>query len=380
MHISLHKHLRLLTALALWTATCQSAAALPVEKLRLPPGFQIEVLSDQVPNARQLAMGSGGTLYAGSRRAGRVYAIRTDRPQRPPRVQVILDHLEMPSGIALHDGDLYVADINRVLRLPEIEGHGASDYRDLPRPELVTAALPADYHHGWKFIGFGPDGLLYIPVGVPCNVCRQANPWYGTILRMDPRQPRSAPEIFARGVRNSVGFDWHPVSGELWFTDNGRDHMGDDVPPDELNRVRAAGEHFGFPHFHGGDVPDPTFGPGHKPGDFSPPVLKIQAHSAPLGMRFYTGDQFPEAYRGRIFIAEHGSWNRSSKVGYQVTMVTLDAQQRVVDYRPFVEGWLEGERNWGRPADVLVAPDGSLLIADDQAGAIYRVTWHGTQK
>lgn len=373
------KTFTLLIALVWLATTARSGAALPVENLRLPPGFHIEILSDAVPNARQLALDAHGTLYAGSRRAGRVYAIRTDLPHRPPRVEVILDHLEMPSGIAVHEGDLYVADINRVLRLPDIANHRETRFRDLPRPELLTAALPADYHHGWKFIGFGPDGRLYVPVGVPCNVCLRANPTYGTILRLDTKRPGLAPEIFARGVRNSVGFDWHPVSGELWFTDNGRDHMGDDVPPDELNRVRSPEEHFGFPYFHGGDVADPEFGRGRDPGDFSPPALRIQAHSAPLGMRFYTGTQFPEDYRGRIFIAEHGSWNRSSKVGYRVTMVTLNARHEVIDYRPFVEGWLDGERNWGRPADVLVAADGSLLIADDQAGAVYRVTWRGSE-
>lgn len=344
-----------------------AADALPFSTLRLPPGFAIELFA-RVPNARQMALGKH-TLFVGSMRAGKVYAIPLGGPRQP---RVIADGLEMPVGVAFRDGDLYVSAVSRILRLRDIE----SRLERPPRPEAVSDAYPRDTHHGWKFIAFGPDGRLYVPVGAPCNICAPDPDRYAMISRLDVASGRT--EVVARGVRNTVGFDWHPKSGELWFTDNGRDWLGDDVPPDELNRLGKPGQHFGYPYCHGGGLADPEFGQARRCAEFVPPVQNLGAHVASLGMRFYDGGQFPERYRNAVFIAEHGSWNRSRKNGYRVSVVRLEGN-RAVSYEPFVEGWLEGETAWGRPADVLVMPDGSLLVSDDHAGAIYRVRYRGSR-
>ena len=239
-------------------------------------------------------------------------------------------------------------------------------------PVVVPASFPADIAHGWKFIRFGPDGKLYIPVGAPCNVCERPEP-YASLLRMNP--DGTGLETFARGIRNTVGFDWDPATRELWFTDNNRDWMGDDLPPCELNHAPRPGLHFGFPYFHAVNLPDPDFGPGREPASYVPCIQPLGAHVAPLGMRFYTGSPFPAGYRGRIFIAEHGSWNRTSKVGYRITTVTLQ-DGRPVRYEPFCEGgFLAGETVRGRPVDLEVLPDGSMLVSDDFAGAIYRISY-----
>jgi glucose/arabinose dehydrogenase len=340
--------------------------------IRLPPGFRIAVYAADVPNARQMALGPAGVVFVGSRRAGRVYAVvDQDGDHRADAVHVLASGLQQPSGIAFRDGSLYVGDIGRLLRLRDV-------MRDLarpPSPELVTDAYPADAHHGWKFIAFGPDGRLYVPVGAPCNACAPPGPLHATITRLDLAAPR--PEVVARGVRNSVGFDFHPGTGELWFTDNGRDWLGDDRPPDELNRLDRPGQHFGFPQCHGRGIPDPEHNPGQPCDRFTPPALTLGPHVAALGMRFYTGRMFPERYRGGIFIAEHGSWNRSTPVGYRVTFVRLE-DGRPASYEPFAVGWLQGATAAGRPADVLVLPDGSLLVADDKAGRLYRISYGGS--
>jgi glucose/arabinose dehydrogenase len=276
--------------------------------------------------------------------------------------------LSSPSGVAWRDGSLYIGDISRVLRLDAIDRNLARP----PAPVVVTDRLPRETHHGMKFLGFGPDGKLYVPVGAPCNVCDPGEQ-HGLIERMNA--DGGGIEVIARGVRNSVGFDWNPADRSFWFTDNGRDMLGDDVPSDELNRLSRPGEHFGFPYCHQGDLPDPGAGDGHGCANFVPPVAKLGAHVAALGMRFYAGTQFPEAYRGGVFIAAHGSWNRSQKSGYAVIRVPVDAQGRAGRPEPFVEGWLQGQSAWGRPADVLPLPDGSLLVSDDSAGAIYRVRY-----
>jgi glucose/arabinose dehydrogenase len=232
--------------------------------------------------------------------------------------------------------------------------------------------------HGWKFIAFGPDGKLYVPVGGPCNVCDRTDedPRYASITRMNP--DGSDLEVFASGIRNSVGFDWHPATNELWFTSNGRDGLGDETPPDVLNRADRQGLHFGFPYCHGGNLPDPQFGEERPCANFSRPALGLGPHVAALGMRFYTGDMFPERYRNQIFIAEHGSWNRSpaaGHTGYRLMVVRLNGN-RAVDYEVFAEGWLRDDNTaWGRPVDVLVMPDGALLLADDRAGVIYRISY-----
>lgn len=348
----------------------QGGRNLPLQKVKLPPGFSISLFSGDVPGARSMALSPNGVLYVGTRNEGRVYAL-TDRNAdgRADRVFTIASGLTSPNGVAWKDGALYVAEISRVLRFDGIDDR----LENPPKPAVVTDAFPSDRHHGWKFIRFGPDGQLYVPVGAPCNVCDRENPIYSTITRISPRGGK--PQIYARGIRNTVGFDWHPETKELWLTENGRDRMGDDVPPDELLRAPKPGLHFGFPYCHGGTIPDPEFGKGRKCSEFTPPVQTLAPHTAALGMRFYTGSMFPAEYRHQIFIAEHGSWNRSTPIGYRVTLVRLQGN-RAVSYETFAEGWLEkGGDAWGRPVDVELLPDGSLLVSDDEAGAIYRIAY-----
>ncbi len=340
---------------------------LPLHQIRLPKGFQISLWA-RVENARAMALGAHNTVFVGSREAGQVTALRFDNAMRVTARHVVARGLRQPVGVAFRDGRLYVSAIDRILRFDGIEHR----LEHPPAPVTVVDSLPRETHHGWKFIAFGPDGKLYVPVGAPCNICEPDPDRYAVILRMNA--DGSEREVFARGVRNSVGFDWHPHSGELWFTDNGRDWMGDEAPGCELNHAPEAGLHFGYPYCHGGDLADPEFGRKRTCGEFAAPAWKLAAHVAPLGMRFYTGRMFPAQYRNQILVAEHGSWNRSRKAGYRVMMAELEGT-RVVAYRPFAEGWLQGQEAWGRPADVLVAPDGSLLVSDDQAGAIYRITW-----
>jgi glucose/arabinose dehydrogenase len=348
----------------------QAQSTLPIDKIRLPPGFSISVLA-QVPNARAMVWGNAGTLFVGSGSAGTVYAVTLPPAGKGQAVvRRIATGLREPAGLAFRQGALYVSAIDRILRYDDIERRLA----DPPSPVVVTDKLPGDAHHGRKFIAFGPDDKLYFNVGAPCNICEPDPARYSGIFRMNA--DGSGPEVYARGVRNSVGFDWDPRTRELWFTDNGRDMLGDDLPPDELNHAPRAGMHFGYPYCHGGTIADPEYGAKRRCGEFAPPAQALGAHVAALGMRFYTGTQFPTAYRNQIFIAEHGSWNRSSKVGYRVSLVKLD-NGRAVSYEPFATGWLQGESAWGRPADVLVAPDGSLLVSDDSAGAIYRISYGG---
>lgn len=357
-------------ALGLWLSSAmQVASALELEKLQLPPGFHISIYAEQVPDARQLALGARGTLFIGSREAGRVYAaVDANQDGVAERVSLVAEGLSLPAGVAFRDGALYVAALDRVLRYPDIETHLDKP----PTPEQVVGGLPTSHHHGWKFIAFGPDGALYVPIGAPCNICAPDFP-YASILRI----PTSGAKLsaYARGVRNSVGFDWHPLTGELWFGDNGRDMLGDDVPPDEINRASAAGQHFGYPHVHGGRVLDPEFGAGHGRDEFTPPAIELGAHVAPVGLSFYRGAMFPPAYRNALLVAEHGSWNRSRKVGYRVMVASLKDDGTVASYAAFITGWLEGEESWGRPVAFTTLPDGSLLISDDQAGVVYRVTY-----
>jgi len=355
-------------------AASQSCAAQSptLDQIKLPPGFSIELVA-RVPSARAMTWGDRGTLFVGSS-AGNVYALTFAAPNAGGQASVhtIASGLRDPGGVAFHNGALFVSAVSRVLRFDDIEHRVQSP----PEPVVVTDKLPSDGHHGRKFIAFGPDGKLYVNVGAPCNICEPDPERYAHIERMNA--DGSGRETVARGVRNSVGFDWDPRTKELWFTDNGRDMLGDDVPPDELNHVTKVPQHFGYPYCHGGDISDPEFGKQHPCSEFVPPARKLGPHVASLGMRFYTGTQFPTAFRNQIFIAEHGSWNRSQKIGYRVTLVRLDAAGKAVAYEPFAEGWLQGDRVWGRPADVSVAPDGSLLVSDDLAGAIYRIRYRGT--
>ncbi len=340
----------------------------PLDRIKLPPGFRISLLTGDVPSAREMAFSPGGTLFVGSMK-GNVYAVLDAGDDRKPHKVVVIDKgLDKPVGVDFRNGSLYVSAVDRIFRYDNIE----SRLQAPPKPVVVTDALPKQSDHGWKFIRFGPDGLLYVPVGAPCNICKSRDERFASVMRTN--QDGGNPEIFARGVRNTVGFDWHPATGELWFTDNGRDWMGDNIPPDELNHAPVKGMHFGFPFCHGGDIPDPEFGKEHPCNQFTPPAIKLGPHVASLGMRFYTGKMFPKEYRNQIFIAEHGSWNRSKKIGYRVTLVRLDGN-KAVSYEEFASGWEQNEVTWGRPADVQVAPDGSLLVSDDYAGAIYRIAY-----
>jgi glucose/arabinose dehydrogenase len=348
------------------------SAAVEVGDLGLPPGFRIAVYAD-VPNARQMALGPDGVVFVGSRSAGKVYGVvDRDGDHRAEAVHVLASGLNNPSGVAFRDGALYVAAVSRILRFRDV----ARDLTRPPGPEVVSEAFPTDAHHGWKFIAFGPDGRLYVPVGAPCNVCAPAGPLYATITRLALDGGR--PEIVARGVRNTVGFDFQPGTGTLWFTDNGRDWLGDDQPPDELNRLAQPGLHFGFPYCHGDGLRDPEYHAGRACEQFTPPARLLDPHVAAIGMRFYTGAMFPEKYRGGVFIAEHGSWNRSTPIGYRVTFVKVDGA-RATAYEPFATGWLKGGLASGRPADVLVMPDGALLVSDDKAGRIYRISYDGAR-
>ncbi len=358
-----------LIAAAAFVAPLAACAQPDLALIELPDGFAIDYYAEGVENARQMALGEQGTLFVGSRRAGKLHAVvDDDGDHRADRVILLDDGLKMPSGIEFRDGDLYVAALNRVLRYPGIE----SRLDDPPEPEVLVDDLPDEEHHGWKYLRFAPDGHLFLPVGAPCNVCDE--PGFAEVRRMNVET--RAVDTWAYGVRNSVGLAFHPDTSELWFTDNGRDWMGDDLPDCELNHAPKQGMHFGFPYCHQGDVLDPEFGDGKSCADYVAPEINLGPHVAPLGLAFYTGAQFPEAYRGDLIIAEHGSWNRSDKIGYRLKRVTFD-NGAVTGQEVFAEGWLQGQEDWGRPNDVLVMPDGSLLVSDDKADAIYRITYTG---
>lgn len=344
-----------------------------INQLRLPAGFSISVYADNVPQARSLALGDGGVLFVGTGSEGKVYAVRDqDGDGVAESRYVIAKELYMPNGVAFRNGSLYVAEINRILRFDQI----TQKLDNPPKPMTVFDQLPSDKHHGWKYLRFGPDNKLYFGVGAPCNICRPEKPVYASLARVNA--DGSDFEIIAQGIRNTVGFDWQPESGALFFSDNGRDWMGDDQPPDELNRWSKKGEHFGYPYCHGDDISDPEYGKEKKCGEFTPPAWKFKAHVAALGIRFYRGRQFPEPYRNQLLVAQHGSWNRSVPDGYRIVVVKFDKDKAVSD-EVFISGWLTGKEDvLGRPVDVLDLPDGSLLISDDQLGVIYKVQYKGS--
>jgi glucose/arabinose dehydrogenase len=346
-------------------------AADNLQLIKLPAGFHISYYAQGVAGARELAAGPDGTVYVGSKEQGKVYALPDrNRDGRADEVITLATGLNSPNGVALHNGALYVAELNRITRYDNI----ASNLRKPPKLVVVTAQLPDKDWHGWRFIAFGPDGLLYVPVGAPCNSCVPEKPIFGTINRLR----NGKIENFATGVRNTVGFDWHPVTKEMWFTDNGRDMLGDDKPADELNRAPKAGLNFGFPYFFAGDVPDPDLSAGKSASNYTKPARKLGPHVAALGLKFYTGKQFPAQYRNQIFIPEHGSWNRSQKIGYRLTLVKLNPTGRqALSYETFADGWLQGQQSWGRPVCLLVLADGSLLVSDDQNDAVYRISYKG---
>ena len=379
--------LPLAAMVALYSTTVYGQQPVPLDRITLPPGFSVDIYAQGLSNPRSMALSPNGTLFVGTRMnpraiargepdSGLVYALLDrDNDKQVDEVIRIDADLNVPNGVAFRNGALYVAEINRVLRYDGIE----SRLDNPPEPVVLTDRYPTDWLHGWKFIAFGPDGKLYVPVGAPCNVCdRREEPRYASITRMN--SDGTDQEVFARGIRNSVGFDWHPETNELWFTSNGRDGWGDERPPDTLNHAPQEGLHFGFPYCHAGDLSDPDFGQIRPCSEFTAPALNLGPHVAALGLRFYTGDMFPDEYWNQIFIAEHGSWNRSPEAGHtghRLTLVQLEGN-RAVGYEVFAEGWL-GEDNiaWGRPVDVLVMPDGALLVSDDLAGVIYRISYSG---
>ena len=348
--------------------TEQGVASL-LSRIQLPEGFQIELFAEGVENARSMTLSSSGTLYVGTRDAGKVYAIEdTNKDFKADKITVLAEGLEMPNGVALLNGHLYVAEYNRIIKFPNIDVNLTQ-----PKYEVVTDKYPSKKHHGWKYIAFGPDDKLYVPVGAPCNICESDEEIFNTITRINP--DGSNLEIVQEGIRNTVGFDWHPETGELWFTDNGRDWLGDDKPECELNRAPKEGMHFGYPYCHQGDIEDPKVGPGKGCNSYTPPVAKLGPHTAPLGIEFYEGDQFPANYKNQAFIARHGSWNRSTKIGYDLVLANTDVSDAFIE--TFASGWLDKEADeaWGRPVDVEMLADGSVLVSDDFANVIYRISY-----
>jgi glucose/arabinose dehydrogenase len=352
--------------------TGRPASELPIDKLKVPAGFRVEVWADGIPEARSVALGDKGTVFVSNRLAKNVYAV-VDRGGKR-EVKTILKGLNSPNGIAFNKGTLYVAERHRITRYDGIE----DKLDNVPEGKVVVDGLDPTTQpgHFWKFLAVGPDGKLYFNIGSPQNITM---PTYmqAALMRVDPAS--GVVETYAQGVRQSVGFDWHPQTKELWFTDNARDWISDDLPEDELNVVKHQGEHFGFPYCHQGDTLDPEYGKNRSCSQFTPPVLKLGAHVAPLGMRFYTGKMFPAEYKNNIFIARHGSWNRTTKQGYDVFRVALDNKGKVIKSEPFLTGFLVDEKSdppmWGRPVDVLVMKDGSLLVSDDYNGILYRVSY-----
>jgi glucose/arabinose dehydrogenase len=348
-------------------------STLPIEKIKLPAGFQIKVLADNLPGSRFMARGDQGTLFIGSKGGyGNVYALVPNKEGTGiARKITLLKGLDEPNGVAFHKGSLYVAEVGRITRYDNIE----AQLDNPPKPVIINDKLPNMRWHGYKILYVGPDNLLYVAIGMPCNTCnyRDKNPLLGTISRM--KLDGSELQAYAIGIRNSMGFTWHPDTKEMWFTDNGQDLLGDDTPPDEINFAPKAGMDFGFPYVYGQNVVAPDYVKEKvDTSRFTSPAWDLPAHVAPLGLAFYTGKQFPAAYQKQLFVALHGSWNRSKKIGYEVVMLTLNGN-KVEKMEPFATGWLQGEKAWGRPVHLLSQPDGSLLISDDLNGAIYQVTY-----
>jgi len=354
--------------------SAEEATSLPLDRITLPEGFKISLFAEDVTNARSMDISPSGTVYVGTRKEGSVYAVQdTDGDNKADKTYTLYSDGNMPNGVAFKDGDLYIAEVNRILKIEDIE----SKLDNPGEPIVVYDKYPTESHHGWKYIAFGPDDKLYVPVGAPCNICESEDEIFNTITRMDA--DGSNMEIVQRGVRNTVGFTWHPETEELWFTDNGRDMMGDEIPACELNRAEKDYQHFGYPYCHQGDLLDPKFGKGKSCDSYVAPAQNLGPHTAPLGIEFPVTNMFPAAYSTRALIAEHGSWNRSKKIGYRISMVPLAENTRSTAYDTFASGWLDEEKDeaWGRPVDIEFMKDGSMLISDDFAHVIYRVTYEG---
>ncbi|MEE9425149.1 MAG: PQQ-dependent sugar dehydrogenase [Methylococcales bacterium] len=341
-----------------------------LKHISVPEGFRISLFAENVENARSLALGDDGVVYVGSIKAGKVYALRdTDNDGVADQQFVIAKGLDMPNGVTVLNGALYVGALKQLLRWK----NPSQNLENMPAPEVLLSDMPHEKHHGWRYLKAGPDGKLYMAIGAPCNVCKKPKPIFATIIRMNADGGEH--EIIAKGVRNSVGMDWHPQTTELYFNENGRDMLGDDIPPDELNHAPKNGLHFGFPYCHGDTIADAKYGKRKPCENFVPPVWKYPAHIAPLGMYFYRGKIFPAKYREQLFVAQHGSWNRSTPHGYRVAMLQFKNGKPVAE-SVFAEGWLQDDGEvLGRPVDILELRDGSLLISDDQRGVIYRIEY-----
>lgn len=350
-------------------------------KLSMQEGFTISVYTDQVPGARSLSISPDGVLYVGTRQSyprrqniGKVYAVvDTDDDGLAETVHTVAEGLNVSNGVAFHQGSLYIAELNRVIRIDNVE----TDLGEQKPFTVINDDFPSDMMHGWKYLGIGPDNRIYVPVGAPCNICDRGADGYSNIQVMN--LDGSDKQVYARGIRNTVGFDWHPDTGELWFTDNGSDGMGDELPNDELNHAPEQGMHFGYPFCHEGSLPDKDFGVGVDCGSYQQPVAKMGPHVAAIGMRFYTGEQFPETLRNQPIVALHGSWNRTKEAGhtgYKVVAPRIDENNQFIEIQTLVEGWLEEDNSyWGRPVDIEMAPDGSVYISDDLAGVIYKLSY-----
>jgi glucose/arabinose dehydrogenase len=351
--------------------TVTPADQIPVNRIKLPPGFKVEVWATGMPGGRAIAAGDNGKYYVGTRGIGRVYEVSDSGGART--VRTVVDKLNQPSGVAYRNGSLYVMAIDKVLRFDGI----ASNPNAQPVDMTAAFKLPKEQHHNWKYIAFGPDGKLYVPFGAPCNICELPSPEYAQIRRYNP--DGSGMEVVATGVRNSVGFDWHPQTRELWFSNHGRDWLGDDTPNDTLHRVRATGLNHGFPYCHEGKIADPDVKKANACGGVEPPVALMGPHAASMGVMFYSGTMFPPEYRGALFNARKGSWNRTKKIGYDVVMVKTTPDGKNAQIVPFMTGFMnEADQSfWGRPAYLLQMKDGSLLVSDEQLGAIYRVSYGG---
>jgi len=354
--------------------TDQDLSELPLDQIKLPNGYEISIYADNIVNARSMTLSPSGTLYVGTRSEGKVYALKDlDNDYKIDTVFTLMEDANLPNGVAFNDGDLYVAEVDRILRFDDIE----SKLDNPGEPTVINNEYPGIKHHGWKYIAFGPDDKLYIPVGAPCNICESEEDIFNSITRIN--KDGSNLEIIQKGVRNTVGFTWHPITNDLWFTDNGRDNMGDDKPSCELNTATSDGLHFGYPYCHQGDLLDPEFGKEKNCSDYEAPIEKLNPHSAPLGLEFVNTTMFPNNLSNTVIIAEHGSWNRSAKIGYRLSQISIDENGKSKGYENFASGWLNEDTDeaWGRPVDVEWLNDGSLLVSDDFADVIYRIVYKG---
>lgn len=351
----------------------QKLFSINLDELILEPGFKISIFAEKLSSPRQMAQGPNGTIFVGERTGQIIALIDADQNGQSDQKRVIAENLEYSTGVSIFNGDLYFSEINKIWKIENIETWLNENITnsDFPKKTLLTDQLPNDKWHGWKWLKHDEQGSLYFNIGAPCNVCLSENSQYATILKINNGEL----EHVARGVRNSVGFDFHPVTKKLFFTDNGRDWLGDDSPSCELNRLDQAGQFFGYPFKHATDVMDPEFGEINSGFDYVDPILELGAHVAPTGVTFYEGSMFPVEMKNNLFISLHGSWNRSSKVGYKVIRVSFDENGNVEDSHDFITGWLQNESAFGRPSAPLIMNDGSMLLSDDKANVIYRISY-----